>query len=401
MAISQSTRELISDHKVLTGFNRFIYFALVAIAINIADSFYGPYKDYTAIYILSATIPVLIISLVLHKKNYRLSAKSISAIAFNVVFLLITMHIGQRGGTYLYYFPFILCYIYLFRAEGNRKYVWTFTTISLCFLVYTLIAAPDEPPVFKVSDAKMKQIFLLTFCISFVLTVYFFYLIYSYQENLYTRLLGLEKNNKRQLLRSVIETQETSIENIVNELRNNINQTLVASKFFLEKASEEENNQPLISKSYGLTNDAIEALTRLCIKLHPAVIADIGFIEGTREYIHVLKKINHSQIQFHCTDSGIEEMTAKDKISVFRIIQNYLMIVLKNPGSSQVNIEVNYQRPIIRIIFSQNDPGFNFMKAGHPFDLDDIHSRITYFNGTIRQNSQDKFETSIVELSLN
>jgi signal transduction histidine kinase len=252
-----------------------------------------------------------------------------------------------------------------------------------------------------VPDEKLRHIFLLTFCVSFILTVYFFYLIYSYQEKLYSQLLNLEKNNKRQQLRSVIDTQETSIEKIVDELRNNINQTLVASKFFLEKAIEESNNQSLVAKSYGLTNDAIEALTRLCIKLHPAVIADIGFVEGTREYIHVLKKINPSQIQFQCTDPDIEEIAAKDKISIFRIIQDYLLIVLKNPGSSEVNIEVNYHRPLITLTFKQNDPAFNFMQAGYPFDVNDINNRVTYFNGTIRQNRQEKVETSIVQLSLN
>lgn len=400
MASSQSTRELISSHKVLTGFNRFIYFALGDIAINIADSFYGPYKDYTAIYILSATIPVLIICLVLYKKNYKLSAKFISAITFNLVLFLITMHLGRRGGTYLYYFPFIICYIYLFRAEGKREYVWIFTATTMCFLIYTLMEAPDDLPVFTIPDAKMRHLFLLTFCVSFVSTVYFFYLIYNYQEDLHTRLLDLEKTNKRQQLRSILEMQETGIENIVNELRNEINQTLVASKFFLEKASEENNNQPLISKSYELTNGAIEALTLLCIKLHPAVIVDVGFIEGTKEYIRALKKVSNSQIQFQCNSAGIEEIDDKDKISIFRIIQHYLMIVLKNPESSRINIDVNYQRPVIRLTLSHNDPGFNFLKAGHHFNLNDMNNRITYFNGTIRQNRQDQVETSFVELSL-
>ena len=400
MVGSQSTQELTSDHKVLTGFNRFIYFALGAIVINIADSLYGPYKDYRAVYILSAAIVPLVISLILYKKNYRLSAKFISAAAFNLVFFLITMHIGQGGGTYLYYFPFIICFIYLFRAEGNKEYVWIFTAVSAGFLVFTLITAPDQPPVFKVPDSKIRQIFLLTFCISFILTIYFFYLIYNYQENLYSRLLKLEKNNKKQQLRSVIEAQETGIENIVNELRNNINQTLVASKFLLEKASEENDNKLLISKSYALTNDAIEALTILCIKLHPAVIADIGFIEGTNEYIHAINKISNSAIQFHCDNTAIEEMTGKDKIAVFRIIQDYLMIVLKNPGSSRVSIEVQYKPPALTLALSQNDTAFNFTKGGHP-GLTSINNRITYFNGKIRQKRQDHLETSVVELSLN
>jgi signal transduction histidine kinase len=401
MTPTESTRDLISKHKVLTGFNRFIYFALAAIAINIVNSLYGPYKDYKAVYILLIAAFFLIISLLLYKNNYSLAAKIISAITFNVVFLLITMHIGYKGGAYLYYFPFMLAYIYLFRTVSNKKYVHAFSIVSIGFLIFTLMAAPNEPPVFKVPETKMKQIFYLTFFISFSLTVYFFILIYSYQEKLYSRILDLEKISKRHQLRSIIETQETSIQNIVDELRNNVNQTLAASKFFLEEASEGGDNRVLVSKSHGLTDDAMKALTMLCIKMYPTVITDVGFIEGIRQYIIELKKINNIQVNFEYNDPGIEEIDDKDKLSIFRIIQDYLIIVLNNPGTTQVNIEVYYRATSITITLSQNDPDFNFMKTGSTANLSSFNNRITYFHGVLRQKKEGSFETSIVELSLN
>lgn len=400
MTNSQPTRDLISEHKVLTGFNRFIYFALAAIVINIANSLYGPYKDYIAVYILSISAVILIISLVLNKKGYPLAAKTITALTFNMIFFLITMHIGLKGGSYLYYFPFMLAYIYLFRTTGNKRYVQAFSIISLSFLAVSLIVAPNDPPVFKVPEYKMKQIFFITFLISFSLTVYFFVLIFSYQEKLYSRILDLEKIGKRQQLRSIIETQETSIQSIVHELQNNVNQTLAASKFFLEEAGEGGDNRMLVSKSHGLTNDAINALTMLCITMHPTVVTDVGLIDGIRQYIVELKKISPAQIHFECNDASIEEINQKDKISIFRIIQNYLSLVIQNPATSMVNIEVSYKTALLTLILSQNDPSFNFMKAGQAFNLSNISNRITYFNGTIRQKQEGKFETAVVELSL-
>jgi glucose-6-phosphate-specific signal transduction histidine kinase len=400
MTPTESTRDLISEHKVLTGFNRFIYFALAAIVINIANSLYGPYKDYIAIYILSITAVILIVSLILNKKNYPLAAKTITALTFNMVFFLITMHIGLKGGAYLYYFPFMLAYIYLFRTTGNKKYVQAFSIVSLSFLAVSLIVAPNDPPVFKVPEYKMKQIFFITFFVSFSLTVYFFVLIYSYQEKLNSRILNLEKIAKRQQLRSIIETQETSIQNIVHELQNNVNQTLTASKFFLEEASEGGDNRMLVSKSHGLTNDAINALTMLCISMHPTVVTDVGLIDGIRQYIVELKKISTVQIQFECNDPSIEKVDQKDKISIFRIIQNYLSLVIQNPDTSTVNIEVSYKAALLTLVLSQNDPNFNFMKTGQPFNLNNINNRVTYLNGTIRQKKEGKFEISILEISL-
>jgi signal transduction histidine kinase len=401
MAVAESTNDLISEHKVLTGFNRFMYFALAAVAINITNGLYGPYKDYRAVYILSITAVILIISLILNKKNYSLAAKIITAVTFNIVFLLITLHMGRKGGTYLYYFPFMLAYIYLFLRERNKKIVQGFFLVSISFLIFSLIVATNNPPSLKISEGKIQQVFFLSLFISFSLTVYFFILIYSYQEKLYNRILDLEKINKRQQLRSILETQETSIQKIVHELQNNVNQTLAASKFFLEEAGEGGDNRMLVSKSHGLTNDAINALNMLCINMHPTVVTDIGLIDGTRQYIVELKKISTARIQFECNDAGIEEIDEKDKISIFRIIQNYLTLVIQNPATSMVNVEMSYKTALLTLILSQNDPSFNFMKAaGQAFNLNNISNRITYFNGTIRQKQEGQFETAVVELSL-
>jgi glucose-6-phosphate-specific signal transduction histidine kinase len=186
----------------------------------------------------------------------------------------------------------------------------------------------------------------------------------------------------------------------VHELRNNINQTLAASRVFLGEYIEGSDNRALVSKSYELTNEALSALTMLCINLHPAIITDLGFIEGIREYIAELKKSSPVQIHFIYNGSGIEKIDGKDKISIFRIIQNYLALVLKNPSTSQVSIELDYQYPLLKLTLSQNDPYFNFMKTGQAFDLNDINNRVTYLNGTIRHKQEGQFETSVVEFSL-
>ena len=70
---------------------------------------------------------ILLSTLWIYKKGRTLLAKVISSITFNAAFILISLHIGDQGGTYLYYFPFILAYIYLFRASGKPVYTWIFT----------------------------------------------------------------------------------------------------------------------------------------------------------------------------------------------------------------------------------------------------------------------------------
>ena len=108
MPASAITKDIFRRHKILTGFNRFISFGLIAIIINIIDSLSGQYKDYYSVYVLTPAAVLLVICLFLNKKGYTLLAKATTALIFNVVFLLISLHLGMKGGTYLYYFPFII-----------------------------------------------------------------------------------------------------------------------------------------------------------------------------------------------------------------------------------------------------------------------------------------------------
>ena len=138
----------------------------------------------------------------------------------------------------------------------------------------------------------------------------------------------------------------------------------------------------------------------LCIKLHPAVIADIGLVDGTREYIVELKKVNNIHVQFEYNDLAVETISQSDKFSVFRILQDYLDIVLNNSSATKVVLNVLYKPSQVILILSQNDLRFNFIKTVKNSPHSSINNRITYFNGVIRQKTEDNFETSVIELSL-
>ncbi|MEJ8843138.1 hypothetical protein WG954_12180 [Lacibacter sp. H375] len=395
---SSSSFDDVVKHNVLTGFNRFIYLALLAIGINIADSVQSGYGDFYDVYVLCIAACFLIFSLVLHYRKYTLWAKLVSALTFNVAFMLIGLHMGVKSATYLYYFPLILAYIYMFRTERKKQYVIIFSAVTICFLFVSLIFSDDnfQYPPEQITEAK--RTFYLSFFISFSLTVYYFILIYNYQEKLYSRILSLEASNRKQELRSVIEKQETANQNIVYELRDSVNQMLAASKMYLGEGIAKNGDKELLSKSYSLTNDAINAVTMLCIKLHPAVIADIGLVDGTREYIVELKKVNNIHVRFEYCDLAVETISQNDKLSVFRILQDYLDIVLNNSSATKVVLNVMYKPPQVTLMLSQNDLKFNFVKAVKNSTQSSINNRITYFNGVVHQKISDDFETSFIEL---
>jgi len=387
-------------HSVLTGFNRFVYLALIAIVINIVDSVQSGYGEYYDVYVLSVTSVLLLGSLLLHSRGFTFWAKVISLMSFNVAFFLISLELGIRSATYLYYFPLILVYIYLFRSEGSKKYVLLFSGVTILFLLLSLILADDhfQFPANRLIEAK--RTFYLSFFLSFSLTVYYFILIYNYQEKLYSRILVLENDRRKQELRSVIEKQETDNQNIVYALRDNINQTLAAVKMYQGEAMQQQYNNTLLEKSYSLTDEAMRDVSKLCMQLHPAVIADIGLIEGMKDYAASLQSLYKVQVQFVCRESLIEQIPLQDKLSVFRIIQDYLDITLQYSAASTIKTEILYSAEKITLRLSQNDLQFRFLQQLKATAHNSINNRVTYYNGHIDQLLKGETETIVIHLQL-
>ncbi len=400
MPASDKTKEIFRQHKILTGFNRFISFGLVAIIINIIDSLSGPYKDYYSVYVLIPAAVLLVICLYLNNRGYTLLAKATTALIFNIVFLLISLHLGHKGGTYLYYFPFILAFVYLLRTESNQLFTWIFMGISLIFLIICVIASPVEPQHYQVPESKMQEIYFLSFFISLIMTMYFFVLVFQYHEKLHQRIMDLEKDNQAAQLRSVIENQEKNNQELMLEIRDNINQVLAASRNFLEKSLEEKGNSSYIQKSRELTGQAMNNLAMLCVNLYPAVITDIGLTAAVNELLADVKNFRPLKIRFNSFGKSLEEMNDADKLAVFRIIQDYIRLILHSTKATQLEIELDHRPPDLTIHFLQDDPDVSFANNGVAGLAREIDNRISSYKGTIHSSNTGDSGKAIIRLRL-
>ena len=142
-------------------------------------------------------------------------------------------------------------------------------------------------------------------------------------KKLDTKLLDSEKAKRREILRSVIETQETERELIAYELRDKVNQSLAYSKMMLGTAALKSKHDILLDKISDNIHATIDELNRISTNLTPSVITMIGFRAGVKEYIDNFERQNLLKIIVTIDDEKIESLAMNDKISIFRIIQNY------------------------------------------------------------------------------
>jgi len=202
------------------------------------------------------------------------------------------------------------------------------------------------------------------------------------QKELQAQLLQQETKSKREIIRNIIETQEKARRQLSIELHDNINQMLASCKLMLEVAQDNKEAAPvLIKKSY---EGVITEIRKLSHRLNPSAIEDIGLNEAICEMV---EKINHSkQLQITCSCEGQEmeeQLMGKDKVAIYRIIQEQLSNILKHAQATHVHIQLQLQLPKVFITVQDDGVGFNPATVKKGLGLKSIQNRIDYYFGEL------------------
>ncbi|HEY5407810.1 MAG TPA: PAS domain-containing protein [Ginsengibacter sp.] len=217
-------------------------------------------------------------------------------------------------------------------------------------------------------------------------------------KKLEEKLIDYEITKRREVLRSVIETQETERELISYKLRDKVNQTLASSKMMLDAAEKSKDSTaflPMISRNI---REVIEELNKISTDLSPSVIMMIGLVAGIKEYISNFEERHPLSIRFNCLDEKIENLSFSDKISIFRVVQNYLLLVSGNAACKIVEIEITRLNGKLILRLQNNDPRFKLPLNSKEFV--DIEHRLEYYNGSWKTISKKNKNMLLLEFSI-
>src|SRR5205085_775116 len=120
-------------------FIKFLSFALLAIAINLVTSYVAGFqKLYTTVIYAIGTVFVICF-MVLYKMGYEFAAKLASTIFFNVFFFTFSYIYGLRSMAFIFYFPFLVSYLYMYKDSATKTEAKIFTWTCFVFIITTFI----------------------------------------------------------------------------------------------------------------------------------------------------------------------------------------------------------------------------------------------------------------------
>ena len=204
----------------------------------------------------------------------------------------------------------------------------------------------------------------------------------------------------RHLTQRVVHSQEEERARIARELHDGIVQVLVSSKFFLETAQLQLENQPLAEKgplvplkataplTRGLErlNEALLEVRRISHDLRPSLLDDFGLGPALKVLTAEVREQCSFPIEF-VTNGHPSAMAQSQSTALFRITQESLTNARLHSAASNVLVKLVYHRR--RISLSINDDGKGFDLKGVQTDhrtgigLRNMRERMEGLGGTL------------------
>ncbi len=194
------------------------------------------------------------------------------------------------------------------------------------------------------------------------ITLFIFYLSYHKRKFKYTReRQKLQSDFQQELLRTHLEIQEQTFQNISQEIHDNIGQMLSLVKLNLNTADFSTELPAAIEKvkrSKELVSKAISDLRDLSKSLNPEIIMKIGLTEAMERELLIVAKTGQYEVNLS-QDGDYYRLDPQKELIIFRIFQEILNNIINHSRAKTVNVTLEYQPEFFRLNVSDDGMGFD------------------------------------------
>lgn len=206
------------------------------------------------------------------------------------------------------------------------------------------------------------------------------------RKRLEGQLLTQEINKQKTIAQAVVDAQEKERAEIGKELHDNVNQILSTAKLYLELAkTDTRQKDALIKRSADSIFTAINEIRHISKALVPPSVKDLGLIDSVNDLVESLRMTTELQVQFTHSGDFDRVINDKQKLMLFRIIQEQVSNVLKHAVANRIVIDLKLTEKLINLSIVDNGKGFELEKVKFKkgVGLSNIESRAHLFNGEV------------------
>ena len=285
--------------------------------------------------------------------------------------------------------------------RGNRMGFYFVVAYSVWLILLSLeeiyIQTGVPPHIFDLSYVSIA-IFIESVLLAFLLVKRFQWDKKADEKakfELQTNIVRMQAKFEQELLKTKLEIQEQTFNNISQEIHDNIGQTLTLAKLnlslFISESGLTEKDLEKLAVSKSLVTTVIRELRDISKAMNTDYIRTTGLTSAIEQQIEILKRTGAFKV--HLTIEGeVERYDTNKELFVFRVVQELINNIVKHAGATVIEITVEYKTDSLQIIVTDNGKGFdpNQVRGGDApgIGLYNIMDRIKLLNGEVILDSK-------------
>ncbi len=211
----------------------------------------------------------------------------------------------------------------------------------------------------------------------------------SERKRLENEILQNELDHKKLINQATVDSQEQERGEIGKELHDNVNQVLTTSKLYLELAlANEDLAKDLIKKSSKNISAVINEIRQLSRSLMDPSLGDLGIVDSINDLIDNINLARKIKITLDIDKQTEALLDEKQKLTVFRIIQESLNNVIRHAKAKLVSVVITTCNDMVELIISDDGIGFVPEQIKRGAGLKNITNRVYLINGNFIINSR-------------
>ena len=208
-------------------------------------------------------------------------------------------------------------------------------------------------------------------------------------QTLSVELLRIQSRFEQEILRTRIEIQEETFNNISGEIHDNVGQTLSLAKIQLNILDERNMlDKHLLSEAKSTVGRAMNDLRAIAKSLSSDRVMQLSLFEITKQETNRIEYsgVMHASIVVEGSET---ELSNEKKVIIFRMIQEALQNVIKHSNARQADITLSYECDQVKVRIKDDGVGFDLSEArSDGLGLQNMINRASLLQGKVAIDSR-------------
>lgn len=212
----------------------------------------------------------------------------------------------------------------------------------------------------------------------------------------------MQNEKQNDLLRAILETQESERERLAEDLHDSVGQVLSAVKLNLHRIDKTCANDhqalPLLDTTRKLVDECIQEIRSIIQNVRPPLLTDFGLAEALQDLCKKIQQNTGIEVCFkHETEQ--ERFNAEIEVTLYRIAQELFSNSIKHAHASFIELNLVVKSNQLVLTYKDNGSGFDISKINNGSGLKNMQSRTDFIKGNI-QISANKDKGMLAEIKV-